>query len=174
MNTTTAAASSAVGESSQIPATERRSGIQWRNAASPLSLIGFGLAGAAYFGLSNPHEPGLLPPCLILTVSGFDCPLCGGSRAFHDLTRGNLSEAVNHNVLVVALVPIVAVIVLLWTWRLARPQATEIAAEPSALRSRLATFLSAKSMILLGVLMLLVFAVVRNLPAFEVLGSNLG
>lgn len=42
-------------------------------------------------------------------AAGVACPLCGGLRAVHALTAGDLGAALSYNVLVVALIPVLVV-----------------------------------------------------------------
>ena len=55
------------------------------------------------------------PACPFLATTGRPCPLCGGLRAVHELTRADLAAAVSLNLMVVVLVALVAVD---WTVRL--------------------------------------------------------
>lgn len=174
MQARTAAPESATESAQESTVGIQKSGIRWRNAAAPLSLIGLGLAGTAYFGLKDQHESGLIPPCLILSLTGWDCPLCGGSRAIHDLTRGNLLEAANHNIVAVALVPIAVVVLAMWAWRRLRPESGRAGPGPTRAPSKVARFVTVNSIVVLAVLALLIFAVIRNIPAFSILGSTVG
>ncbi len=58
------------------------------------------LAGAVYyyFGQTIMH---ILPPCLLYTVTGLKCPMCGGQRAIYQLIHGNLLEALKFNSLLI-------------------------------------------------------------------------
>ncbi|WP_448629530.1 DUF2752 domain-containing protein [Cellulomonas soli] len=89
-------------------------------------------------------------PLLVLT--GWACPACGALRATDDLVHGHLAQAWSHNPLWVALTP---VLVVLWARWAARRRAG-IPARALSPRWGLAA---------LGVLV--VFAVLRNLPAFH-------
>lgn len=74
------------------------------------------LAAAAALGVClvvnvvDPNEPGSLGMCPFKwATGGLDCPGCGTLRATRALTRGDLVLAADHNLLFVALVPL-----LLW------------------------------------------------------------
>ncbi len=54
----------------------------------------------------NPAEHQLFPRCVFHAVSGWDCPGCGGQRALHQLLHGNLATALQHNALLVVLLPV--------------------------------------------------------------------
>ena len=51
-----------------------------------------------YFGQIIMH---LLPPCLLYTLTGLKCPMCGGQRAVYQLIHGNLLEALKFNALLI-------------------------------------------------------------------------
>jgi hypothetical protein len=74
-----------------------------------------GLAGAlTYIGLNDPHRPGsVFPPCPFKTLTGWDCPGCGGLRMTHDLLHGDLAAAVQDNVYLLVGIPLLLVWVLL-------------------------------------------------------------
>lgn len=75
-------------------------------------LLGFGLvAGAALvvlylFARFDPSEHSFFPRCLFHTLSGLDCPGCGGQRALHQLLHGHLNLALQSNALFVCLLPL--------------------------------------------------------------------
>ncbi len=64
---------------------------------APLGTVAAITAAAA---VRDPHAPGSWGICPTLAIFGIDCPGCGSLRALHDLTAGNWSEAMGHNVLV--------------------------------------------------------------------------
>ena len=69
--------------------------------------------GCVAVTLANPTDTGI-PLCPTKAILGFDCPFCGGLRAVSSLGRGNVSAALDHNVLVVALLPVVAIWWVFW------------------------------------------------------------
>ena len=100
-----------------------------------------------------------MTPCPLKLLTGLDCPLCGATRATFSLLQGHLATAIDHNVLYVLSLPVIAVLGLLWVvfrWRLP-------ALDRPAVRWAL-----------VGVAV--AFAVVRNLPLepFTFLGSGAG
>lgn len=92
----------------------------------------------------------LAPRCPFRTVTGLDCPGCGGTRALHALLGGDLALALDHNVVTVLLLPLLG-----WAWvrwllaRLGR------AAAPLSLPPRVSMTLA---------VVLASFMVLRNLP----------
>lgn len=128
---------------------------RWRAAALPLALAAPLLAATGYVAAVDPAEPGHYGTCPILAVTGLFCPGCGGLRAVHELTHGNLLGALDRNALVIALVVAVGAV---WAWWLA----ARLRARP--LRSRLVP------VVLLALAVSIpVFTVVRNLPFGELL-----
>lgn len=95
--------------------------------------------------------PGNLLSCPLHATTGLWCPFCGGLRCVGALTRGDLSAALSFNVVVVALLPVLAV----W-WCLATRAAWEG-------RHDCAARVTNRFWLGLG-LVLAVFTVWRNLP----------
>ncbi len=88
------------------------------------------LAGAvAYVSIWEPIDTADSPTtCLLKLTTGWDCPGCGGTRAFYFLLQGNLPAAARHHLVFVFAVPFLAYTYLAWAgnrvfrWRL--PQLT--------------------------------------------------
>jgi len=57
-----------------------------------------------------PDHYAIYPRCPFYSLFGVQCPGCGATRALSALLRGHFSEAVRHNLLLVTLAPIAAVI----------------------------------------------------------------
>lgn len=74
-----------------------------------LILTGIVLAGAIYFYF-NPANTHLFPKCPFLSITGFKCPGCGSQRAVHALLHLDISSAFFYNALLVASLPIIAVL----------------------------------------------------------------
>jgi hypothetical protein len=91
-----------------------------RLTAPLLSAVG-AVAALTLLHLRDPHVAGSYAACPWLHLTGFACPGCGGLRAVHDLTHGDLAGALSSNLLVVALLlPLAVVAWLAWTrgrWR---------------------------------------------------------
>jgi Protein of unknown function (DUF2752) len=97
--------------------------------------------------------------CPLRALTGLDCPLCGGTRAAHDLAHGDLAGAAGHNLVVAMALPLAVVLWARWTWRRAHGEDVPLV--------RLG---SAQLVVALGVL--LGFALVRNLPVAAPLASG--
>lgn len=95
--------------------------------------------------------------CPFRLLTGLDCPGCGGTRAAHALSRGDLARALDHNLMTVSLLPLLAY--GWWRWLLegfGRGVRFELG-------HRQASLLTAA---------VLSFWVLRNLPWFSWLGSS--
>lgn len=64
----------------------------------PLGLV---LALAVAVSIRDPHRSGSWAVCPTQALLGLDCPGCGSLRGLHDLARGNVTEAVGHNLLLI-------------------------------------------------------------------------
>jgi len=135
------------------------SATQRSGVGGPLLAAAALLAGFTYVGLVSPDELGHYPVCPLRALTGWDCPLCGGTRAVHALVHGDLAAALDHNVLVTIAVPVALVLWLRWAWRRSRGADAGLV----ALGGRSATALLAVG---------ITFAVVRNLPFAGWLGSG--
>ena len=71
------------------------------------------LGGCTMLALFDPNDGGPYPACPTQALLGIDCPACGTLRGLHALLRGRVGTALDHNVLLVAAVPLaVAALVL--------------------------------------------------------------
>ena len=79
---------------------------------SILAFIGFGF-GVYYFYSNNPSDkesPFVI--CITKAITDYDCPGCGGQRAFHELLHGNLIEAARLNLFIYFFAPLLLFIFL--------------------------------------------------------------
>lgn len=84
---------------------------------APLALLAcFGLS-VAYVDHFNPTtgEPGPTGGCAFKTLTGLDCPGCGGTRAFYYLVHGNLPEAARNHVIAVFAAPFLVYMYVSWS-----------------------------------------------------------
>lgn len=110
-----------------------------------------GTAAFALLRMRDPHGEGSYGFCPFLLMTGRPCPGCGGLRAVNDLTHGDVMGALSSNVLVVALVVVLAVAWILWVVRLLKGRpGPMIRLGPRA------------GLAVIG--LIVVFGVVRNLP----------
>ncbi|MCD6052176.1 MAG: hypothetical protein K0Q55_3594 [Verrucomicrobia bacterium] len=95
-----------------------------------------------------PGQYPIYPVCPLRQSTGLDCPGCGGLRAMHQLTNGNLAAAWQLNPFVFVLLPLaVYEVVIRRAWKKELPNVLG----------------NSRVLITLG-LLLLAFTVVRNLP----------
>ena len=88
-----------------------------------MALAVGGCVALAVVGLVDPAVTRLGPPCPLQALTGLDCPLCGATRATHQLLRGDVVAALDLNALYVVLLPVMAVAVAWWLLRGRRPPA---------------------------------------------------
>jgi hypothetical protein len=71
--------------------------------------------GGAYLYWFEPGKTGLFPTCPFHTLTGFNCPGCGTTRALHQLLHGNVVTAFELNPLTILLLPVLAWALALFT-----------------------------------------------------------
>lgn len=121
------------------------------------------------FHFVDPHQGGY-GTCPVYALTGLYCPGCGSLRAMYDLTRGNPTEALGHNVLAVIALPVI-VAVLLWMllpvrWRPQRsphPAGTSVPVGAQSDIPKSSRFVRINWPIV-ALIIIVVFTVVRNLP----------
>jgi hypothetical protein len=104
--------------------------------------------------LRDPHSSGSWGFCPWLVLTGQACPGCGSLRAMNDLTHGDVVGALSSNLLFVLMLPVLAFWWVRWTQR-------AWSGEPPPDRSGGNPAL----WIALAAVVMVVFAVLRNLPA---------
>jgi hypothetical protein len=130
-----------------------------------VATVGAATAAAAWVGFAHwstrpGRSLGVSIGCPFHAITGLDCPGCGSTRALGALTRFDLAAAFDQNVLV----PLAAVFVVVawatWTWAVWHG------------RTR-ADLIRGRGPVIGVGLVLVGFAVVRNLPAGGWLASGL-
>ncbi len=119
-------------------------------------LVTAGVVGVLTVALHfrDPHDAGSWGGCPWLALTGQYCPGCGGLRAVNDLGNGDLLGAASSNLVFVAMVPVLVLWWMLWAGR----AWTGTQSSPRR-TSHPGLWIAAFS------LAMLVFTVVRNLPA---------
>jgi hypothetical protein len=122
----------------------------------PYAVLAAVAGATAYVAAIDPNQPGHYPTCPFLALTGYYCPGCGTLRMVHALTHGHVAEAFGRNALAFLTLPVLAYLWVRWAlaaWR-GRPLQAKI--------------LQPWPIIALAVVSI-VFWVVRNLPAGQVL-----
>lgn len=125
----------------------------WAAAGGAAAL---GAGAAAYLFNNSPHVPGTYPACFLLTLTGFYCPACGGTRAAYDLMHGDVAGSFAMNPLVPLAVIATALLLARIAYRRLRPSSNSGQRKP----------LSMWWPIGIGIAVL-VFGVLRNVPGLE-------
>ncbi len=91
----------------------------WEKApkwAAPLAILACFGGGIAYTLLLNPVNSGAFssPTCIIKITTGFDCPGCGGTRAFWYLLHGDIPAAARSHILAVFAAPYLVYMYIAW------------------------------------------------------------
>ena len=100
----------------------------------------------------NPTNYSFFPKCPFYELTGFNCPGCGSQRALHALLHGNLTAAVNYNLLFVVSLPFITAYFVLRLLSIIKG---------GGMRLYLFDHPNAP---MLAVLLVLIFWFVRNLP----------
>ena len=129
---------------------EAASRVTKRTLIASLTLAA-SLAVLAVFFVFDPAQGGFFPTCLFHQLTGLNCPGCGGLRALHHLTHGEIAAAFHCNPLLMVLLPLIALIGVRWFWR----GQGAFGNAPMLLRPATAWTLLAVT---------IVFTVLRNLP----------
>ncbi|GAB3646936.1 DUF2752 domain-containing protein [Glycomyces tarimensis] len=85
-----------------------------RRWLAPVALLGCFAAAAGGVVATNPTDNTGPSTCLFKVITGFDCPGCGGTRAFYYLVTMNLPEAARHHAMAVFAAPFIVWIYLAW------------------------------------------------------------
>ncbi|MFC9245410.1 DUF2752 domain-containing protein [Streptomyces sp. NPDC057136] len=121
-----------------------------RRLATPVGVLAVVVGAFAYVGTVDPNEPGHYPVCPLLRLTGVLCPGCGGLRSAHAVAHGDLATALGSNAFAVVGYAVFAAVWVLWMVRASRGERLRITLAPVYWWG-------------IGAL-LLIFAVVRNLP----------
>ncbi len=136
---------------------------KWRRMLAPVGAGLGAVVACGYLALVDPNEGGHYPLCPTRAFLGVDCPGCGGLRGMHALLTGDPARAVDHNVLLLGVVPFVVWLWVRWMLRAWRGVSPAITLEQQR-RWNVAT--------VLVVVLAIAFGVVRNFVPY--LGSAAG
>ena len=84
--------------------------------AAPLAVLVCFFGGVAYTLLTHPtsSDAASTPNCIIKLTTGFDCPGCGGTRAFYYLMHGNVLAAARSHLVLVFAAPYLVYMYVAW------------------------------------------------------------
>lgn len=128
----------------------------------PLTVGGLAAAAVLLVASVDPHRPGSYGVCPVYALTGLYCAGCGGLRATHDLAHGDLAGAWGMNPLWVLLVP---VLVAAWGIWLARGWRGVPALSPGAQGATGSSRTARRAAPWVVLVVVLLYSVVRNVPA---------
>ena len=123
----------------------------WRAASKPMAVAGLATAAVVTVGLRDPHATGNYPSCPSIALFGVHCPGCGSMRAMHEFAHADIAGVFSRNVLV----PF-GIVLLAWAWVAWFDRRLGYSRVP-ALRPPVPVLYA-------SVVVLVAFAVLRNLP----------
>jgi Zn-dependent protease len=133
-----------------VAAGARRSGARWSALLSPAGVAVAAVAAVSVVAVVDPNESGHYPTCPFFALTGHFCPGCGSLRAVHALAHGDVAGAIGLNALLVASLPLLGWLWLRWVRRSWTGAPRPALAPPVFLWG--------------GLVLVLAFAVLRNLP----------
>ena len=83
---------------------------------APHRLAAAALVAGAIDAIGDPSRTHA-PLCPLHALTGLWCPLCGGLRAVHALSRGHVQSAVHDNAMLVLALPVIVVLWAQWAAR---------------------------------------------------------
>ncbi len=123
----------------------------WRGSLAPTAVAVAAAGVTAFVARVDPNAAGHYPTCPFLYVTGAYCPGCGSLRALHALGHGDVSVALARNPLAVLAAGLLLVLWASWLRR-------SVSGRPRRL--------TPAWVIWVGLAVVLVFWVLRNLPGF--------
>ena len=122
-------------------------------------------AGVGLLAIRDPNQAGSYGLCPLNALTGLDCPFCGGLRGTHALLHGDVSAALDHNLLLpLFLGALMAVAILVWRQSplLQRGGPDGTGSRPIVTRVVVWGFVAATGL----------FFLIRNLPYFPYLDAR--
>lgn len=75
----------------------------------PVAVAVAAVAAVGVYYALDPSASAVFPKCPLLAATGWKCPGCGSQRVVHALLHGDVAAAWGYNALLVAALPVVAV-----------------------------------------------------------------
>ena len=129
----------------------RVASVRGRFTTAPWKLAGAAACGCVALAIVDPTRHLVTPPCPLRVLTGWWCPLCGGTRAVSRLLRGDVVGAFHFNALFVATLPLMLLVWASFAFPGRLPRVSGLLANTQ--RATVAVFA-----------LLVVFMVVRNTP----------
>jgi hypothetical protein len=120
---------------------------------APAAILACFAGAAGYVLVTDPTDGSAdaVPTCLVKLTTGFDCPGCGGTRAFYYLLHGNVPAAARHHLVFVFVVPFLVYAYVAWVGQeVFRRRLPQIRLQPAVIGIFLGAWFA--------------FTVARNLP----------
>ena len=117
--------------------------------------VGVCLAGAASVWYFDPVNAGFFPACPLYSMTGFACPGCGMTRGFHALMHGDIATALDFNAMIPLVIVFFGYIFLSMLMVAVRGRGIGLGVNKFSMWLIWLTFTT-----------LLVFGVLRNIPAY--------
>ena len=121
--------------------------------SAPTAILACFAGAVGYTLVTQPtvSSADAVPSCVVKLTTGFDCPGCGGTRAFWYALHGDLPAAARHHLVFVFALPFLVYIYLAWAGeQVFRRRLPQLRVTPTMLGVFLAAWM--------------VFTVLRNLP----------
>ena len=117
----------------------------------PITIgLGFlSILGVLFF--INPARSGVFLGCPSRTFFGVDCPACGGLRGTYSLLHGDIASAINYNVLLLGVYPMLVSLWCLWVLKVWKQRDLFVIFQPYS-----------RVIMVAGVFILIGFTFVRN------------
>lgn len=121
---------------------------------APVALLACFASAAGYVLATDPTDDVGQTSCAFKLVTGFDCPGCGGTRAFYFLLTGNVGEAARNHAVALFAAPFLVYFYVVWAAKRVFP----------SVRWKLPTITQTPRMFTWFLAVWGVYWVVRNLP----------
>lgn len=160
-----------------VMTTEKTQEPQTRARRMAWPVIGAAVTvGAAFYIRAVDPNNGGYPYCPLKFVTGIDCPACGGLRCVHALMNGDITTAMDQNLLAVFVLPMIAiwaVFALRAKW-LGDDQPVPAPVDGDADTGAASRAAALRVFMIVMIVVTILFTILRNLPGVAFLPSGVG